>query len=94
VIDKVRTDGETLITVVLSFQKQKGMVSRMRLLADLPTMVDQMPGWAQIVVGILLVVFSLASIYGRVNVDFGSKIFSRIPKEELKSNIGHIFGHG
>ncbi len=62
----------------------------MGLLRNLPVLVDQMPGWAQILVGIVLVSFALASIYGRINPDFGIKIFSRIPKENIRSNIGHI----
>ena len=37
-----------------------------------------------------LIVYSIASVYGRLNVDFGSKIFSKVPKEEIRTNTAHI----
>jgi len=62
----------------------------MRLLRNLPTLVEQMPFWAQILVGALLVMMTVSSIYGRINVGFGNKIFSRASEETIRSDIGHI----
>ena len=65
----------------------------MRVLHQLSGLMDQMPPWAQWLVGIGLVLFSAASIYGRINVRFGTKVFSKVPPEDIRSNTGHIIGY-
>lgn len=37
-----------------------------------------------------LVLFCLVSVYGRINLEFGSKMFSRIPPSEIRMNWEHI----
>ena len=65
----------------------------MRLLQQLEAQIDQMPPWAQILVGVFLVVYSILSIYGRIKPRFGKKIFSKIPEAEIRTNTGHIIGY-
>jgi hypothetical protein len=62
----------------------------MNRLRNLEAMIDALPPWAQIAVAVALVAFSLASIYGRINPKFGGKIFSRVPEEEIQTNVWHI----
>jgi hypothetical protein len=61
------------------------------VLRNLLRLMDEMPVWAQLVVAALLVLYAVASVYGRIDTRFGSKIFSRIPERELRTNMGHIF---
>ena len=62
----------------------------MRTLRQLSEMLDSMPTWAQLALGAGLLAYSIAAIYGRMNVELGTKIFSRIPPEEIRTNKGHI----
>ena len=62
----------------------------MRVLNQLETMIDQMPGWTQLLVAVGLVLYTAISIYGRINVRVGQKVFSRVSAEELRSNMPHI----
>ena len=65
----------------------------MRLLYQLENMVHQWPLWAQLGAGAFLVVYSVASVYGRINPRFGIKIFSRVPEAEIRTNKGHIISY-
>ena len=65
----------------------------MRILRQLEAQIDQMPQWAQILVGVFLVVYSILSIYGRINPRVGKKVFSKIPEAEIRTNKGHIIGY-
>ena len=62
----------------------------MRQLRDLNQMIDQMPMWGQYVLAVLLIAFAVASVYGRLNPKFGAELFSKVPEEEIRSNVGHI----
>ena len=65
----------------------------MRLLRQLEGLIEGWPLWAQLLVGVGLLAFSLASIYGRINTTFGVKVFSKVPEEEIRSNWIHIIGY-
>lgn len=62
----------------------------MRQLRQLAQMLDSMPTWAQFAIAAGLLLYSFAAIYGRLNLDFGAKVFSKIPRDEIKTNMGHI----
>ncbi|MFC1705194.1 hypothetical protein ACFL59_00045 [Planctomycetota bacterium] len=62
----------------------------MRQLQQVQQLIDQLPGWAQLLVGALLVAFSVVSIYARVNTRFGARVFSRVPPERLRTNYLHV----
>lgn len=53
-------------------------------------MLDSIPVWAQILIAIGLVAYSIVAIYGRINLKFGTKAFSKIPSDQIRSNIPHI----
>jgi hypothetical protein len=53
-------------------------------------MLDSMPVWIQFALAAFLVVYCIVSVYGRFNVNFGAKVFSKIPPHEIRSNQGHI----
>ena len=59
-------------------------------LRQLTQLLDSMPLWVQVLIAAFLTVFSLISIYGRINLAFGKRVFSRIEPEEIRSNVGHI----
>jgi len=65
----------------------------MRILANFSHLLDQMPPWAQWLVGAGLVLFSIISIYGRINVNFGTKVFSKVPADQIRTNVPHIIGY-
>ena len=65
----------------------------MRLLRQLEGLIEGWPLWAQLLVGVALLAFSLASIYGRFNPSFGAKVFSKIPEDQIQSNWAHIIGY-
>jgi hypothetical protein len=54
---------------------------------------DQMPLWGQVLVGALLIVFSILSTYGRINPKVGAKVFSKIPESEIRTNKAHILSY-
>ncbi|MAS92132.1 MAG: hypothetical protein CMO55_02955 [Verrucomicrobiales bacterium] len=51
---------------------------------------EVMPIYAQIFVGAIIFAFAAASVYSRINLNFGAKTFSGIPREQLRTNVGHI----
>lgn len=65
-------------------------MARLRLFRQVETFIDTAPFWAQIAMGILLLAISIVMIYGRINTQFGKKIFSKIPEEEIRTNKLHI----
>jgi len=34
--------------------------------------------------------FSVLSVYARINLSVGERVFSRIPRNRIRRNIGHI----
>ena len=52
---------------------------------------EGLPFWGQMSLLAFLALLSILSIYGRINVDFGAKCFSRISKEQIRSSKIHIF---
>lgn len=65
----------------------------MRALRQLEALIDQMPLWGQIAVGAFLVIYSILSVYGRINPSLGRKVFSKIPESEIRTNKPHIMGY-
>lgn len=65
----------------------------MRMLRQLSEMLDGMPVWAQIAVAAALVLYSIASIYGRIDTRFGAKLFSKVPPHEIRTNQSHLFAY-
>ena len=49
-----------------------------------------MPVWLQVAIAIGLVAYSFVSVYGRINLQFGAKAFSKIPESEIRENKAHI----
>lgn len=65
----------------------------MRALRQLEGLVDQIPSMWQIVIAVALVLYSAASIYGRMNPTFGARIFSRVEPSAIRSDKGHIIAY-
>lgn len=65
----------------------------MRLFRQLENVVEGLPLWGQILLGLALLTFSAVSIYGRFDTRFGAKVFSKIPEEEIRTNTFHIIGY-
>ena len=63
----------------------------MRQLRQLAELMDKIPTWGHLLISVFLVAYTAASIYGRVNTQFGAKIFSHLPESDIRSNTGHIF---
>jgi hypothetical protein len=61
-----------------------------RQLRRLNQLLESMPVWAQILVAVFLTAFAVATIYGRIDPAIGRRLFSRIPTEEIRTNVGHI----
>jgi len=62
----------------------------MRPLHQLSQMLDTLPVWGQVLIAIGLVAYSILAIYGRINLKFGEKAFSKIPGDQIRSNVPHI----
>ena len=62
----------------------------MRQFRQLSEMLDSMPVWLQFAIAIGLVAYSFVSVYGRINLQFGAKAFSKIPENEIRENKAHI----
>ncbi|MCG8590327.1 MAG: hypothetical protein MJE66_13645 [Proteobacteria bacterium] len=62
----------------------------MRQLRQLSELVDNLPVWAQLAIAVALVAYSLVAIYGRIDLDFGAKAFSKIPRDQIRTNTAHI----
>ncbi len=65
----------------------------MRMLRQLESLFETMPPWAQWAVGAFLLLFSIASVVGRFSPAIGAKVFSRIPPERLRKDVGHILAY-
>jgi hypothetical protein len=65
-------------------------VSYMRQLRQLAELLDVMPAWAQFAIAAGLLAYSFATIYGRMNVEFGAKLFSKVPRDQIRTNPAHI----
>lgn len=62
----------------------------MRILRQLGDVIHSLPVWGQVLLGLALTAFSIASVYGRFNTRFGAKVFSKIPESEIRTNVFHI----
>ena len=62
----------------------------MRLLRQLSTILDGLPLWGQILIAVGLVLYSTVSLYGRINVKFGDKLFSKVASDRIRTNTSHI----
>ncbi len=65
----------------------------MRQLRQLEALLDGIPVWGQVLIGIFLVAYSVLSIYGRFNPSVGKKLFSKIPESEIRTNKIHILSY-
>ena len=65
----------------------------MRILRQLEGLIDGLPPWGQVLLGMALLAYSGLSIYGRVNVSVGKKIFSKVPEDQIRTNWVHIIGY-
>ena len=54
-------------------------------LRQVETFIETAPMWAQIAMGLFLVVISIGSIYGRINTKFGAKVFTKIPADQIRT---------
>jgi len=51
---------------------------------------DSMSPGLKIFLGIWFVGMSILSVYARINTKFGAKIFTKVPENELRTNMWHI----
>jgi len=51
---------------------------------------DKLPHWGRMIVALTLLLFSLLSLYGRLDLRVGSRLFKKIPDHEIRSNWSHI----
>jgi len=59
----------------------------LRILSEL---LDTLPTWGQWTLGAALVLYSIAAVYGRINLAVGAKVFSKIPADRIRTDKGHI----
>ncbi len=62
----------------------------MGVLEGLIELNDSLPPAAQIILALVLVLVSLVSIYTRINLDFGEKVFSNLFRDEIRGNLFHV----
>jgi hypothetical protein len=62
----------------------------MRQLRQLSTILDALPVWCQILIAAGLVVYAIVSLYARINVTFGARVFSKVPSDQIRTNVPHI----
>lgn len=62
----------------------------MKMIFNLRQMLSVMPLWVQLFLGAFLLIISMVSLYGRINLAFGARVFSRIPVAKIRKNIPHI----
>ncbi len=65
----------------------------MRLLRQLEGLIEGLPPWGQVLLGLFLGAYSILSVYGRFNPGVGKKLFSKIPESEIRTNKIHILGY-
>lgn len=51
---------------------------------------DKVPHWGQMIIALALLIFSLLSLYGRLDLRVGSRLFKKTPDHEIRTNVGHI----
>jgi len=51
---------------------------------------DKVPHWGRMIIALALLLFSLLSLYGRLDLRVGSRLFKKIPDHEIRTNWGHI----
>ena len=52
-----------------------------------------MPNWLRVLLLVFFVGFSLISIFGRINLNFGEKVFSRVSRNRIRGDFGHIVAY-
>lgn len=62
----------------------------MQQLRQISELIETWPPVVQVGILVALVIFSILSIYGRVDINVGAKLFSNVPKEEIRTNWFHI----
>ncbi len=62
----------------------------MRILHDIEAIFEASPVWLRVLLLVFFVLFSFLSIYGRLNLNVGSKLFARIPRQQIRTNLWHI----
>ena len=60
------------------------------MIENLSQIFDGLPLWAKLSIGIFLVVYSILSVWERINLKHGAKMFSRVPPSKVRSAWGHI----
>jgi hypothetical protein len=62
----------------------------MRQLRQFSTIVDTLPVWGQILIAVGVVVYAIISLYARINVKFRARVFSKVPSDQIRTNVRHI----
>ena len=59
---------------------------------QLKDLMPALPLEFKIVLGLFFLLISVISVYGRINLNFGMNVFSRVRnREEIRKNAWHIF---
>jgi hypothetical protein len=48
------------------------------------------PAWVKYALAVFFISFTSISVYGRINTNAGRIIFSRIPPDKIRKDVGHI----
>ncbi len=51
---------------------------------------DKVPHWGRMIIALTLLIFSLLSLYSRLDLRVGSRLFKKIPDHEIRTNWSHI----
>ncbi|MEO1283142.1 MAG: hypothetical protein AAFV69_15595 [Pseudomonadota bacterium] len=62
----------------------------MQTLNEIDQLFELMPAWLRVVLLVFFIGFSVLSVYARINLNVGEKVFSRIPRSRIRRNVGHI----
>ena len=62
----------------------------MHTINEIDQLFELMPAWLRVALLVFFVGFSVLSIYARINLRVGEKVFSRIPRNRIRRNVGHI----
>ena len=62
----------------------------MHILNEIDRLFELSPAWLRVVLLVFFIGFSMLSVYARINLSVGEKVFSRIPRNRIRRSIGHI----
>lgn len=62
----------------------------MHTLNEIDQLFELMPAWLRVVLLVVFVGFSVLSVYARIDLSVGEKVFSRIPRNRIRRNVRHI----